>query len=420
MLILSPRGFSGNLRGLLMSINIRWLRNKWYLDVYWKGKRKVLAIGPDRKEAEIIKAQLEKSLLINDVDAFNKIIGSSSTGKIPALGEYGARWAEELELTHLKKSTKTSYSQGFKLHILPCEIAAKRLDEIDYSSIKAFILELKSQYCISKPKYLSRNSLRNILAILRLILAEAEAEGYIKGNPAANKKLSKFYKLAGQAAEINPFNTQEIHAIENIFRENFPWYYALVICLFRTGIRAGEARGLHWGDINFKAEKITIKRSWSYGQEITKPKTPSSRRGIDMSGDLLEILKNWKSQLREHWINKGISDPGLVFPSPAGGPFDLPNFQKRYWNKAQDIAGIEIRRIHDARHTFASILLSNSVPITRVANLLGHSSVRTTLQFYAHYLPEQSTGEDLSSFLDDPGKICERFCERSEKKGIKP
>jgi integrase len=402
-----------------MSIKIRWLRNKWYLDVYWKGKRKSIAIGTDRNEAEIVKAQLEKSLLIDDAEAFNRIVGADNPGNGPTLGVYGEKWASELSLTNLKASTKVRYLQCFKLHIQPCQIAGKQLNEINYGDVKGFILELKGRYCVSKPKLLSKNSIRNILGALRLILSEAEADGLIKGNPAANKKLSQFYRTAGQNEEINPFTISEVHKIESIFREKFAWYYPLVVCLFRTGIRAGEARGLEWGDVSFKARRIAIKRSHSYGRAVTKPKTTSSRRTINLSNDLVEVLQTWKAHLKEYWLENGCPDPGLVFPGKTGRPFDLPNFQKRYWNKAQELAGVEIRRVHDTRHTFATILLTNSVAITRVAHLLGHSSVRTTLQFYAHYLPDQSSGEDLSAVLDDSEEVCKRFCKRADKKEVK-
>lgn len=382
-----------------MGIKIRWIRNKWYVVIDWHGKRKTIAVGPDRKEAEIIKAQLEAGLLVGDQDGVERILGEQ-TASTPTLGKYGEKWVQELNLTRRKASTRTRYLQCFRLHIQPCKIAAARLNKIDYASLKEFILELKGRYCVSKPAPLGKNSIKIILVVLRLILEEAEADGHIKGNPAANKKLSQFYRDAGRFEEIHPFTLKEVHQIEDIFKERYPWYYALVVCLFRTGIRAGEARGLEWGDINLHTRKITIRRNWSYGWKVSHPKTTAGRRAIDISSDLVDVLQGWKAQLKEYWLKKGYQDPGLVFPSSTGGPFNSPGFQKRYWTRAQELLGLEIRRVHDTRHTFASLLLSGGVPITRVAYLLGHASVGTTLQFYAHYLPSESDSKDIATILD--------------------
>ena len=147
------------------------------------------------------------------------------------------------------------YLQCFRLHISPCKISSNRLDTIDYKAVKGFILELKSRYCLSKPKPLSKNSIRNILAALRLILAEAEADGHIKGNPAANKKLSQFYRTAGRKEEINPFTISEVHQLEAIFRDKYPWYYALVVCLFRTRDPGRGGQGPQVGGYKLQSQK---------------------------------------------------------------------------------------------------------------------------------------------------------------------
>ena len=235
-----------------MGVKIRWIRDKWYVVIDYQGKRISRMVGTDRKAAERVKSQIEARILLEGAGVVEKILGEGMA-PMPTLAEYGSRWIEERATTDLKESTRIRYTQSFRDHISTCAIAEKLLDEINYSNIKSFIVELRDRRCISrKNTKLSRNSIRNTLTVLRLILSEAEAEGYIKGNPAANKKLGQFYRDASRKEEIHPFTVEEVHQVEEIFREKYPWHYALVVCLFRTGIRAGEARGLQWGDVNLR------------------------------------------------------------------------------------------------------------------------------------------------------------------------
>ena len=383
-----------------MGVKLRKIGEIWHVFVNRNGKRFSMSTNTkDKKVAEVARAQLEAALLLEGLGALDKFRGGK-TDKLPTLAEYGQNWIEEVSTTNLKESTQARYLQSFRDHILESSIARLQLEEITYSEVKTFILELKKRISVTRKKKLSRNTIRNTLAVLRLILSEAEADGHIKGNPAANKKLSQFYREASRKEEIQPFTIEEVHLVEELFREKAPWFYPLVVCLFRTGIRAGEARGLRWGDVNLQTRKMTIRRSWSYGRAEASPKTPSSRRTIELSSDLVEVLKSWRVHLKEYWLKEGIQDPGLVFPSIKGHPFDLRGFQRRYWDKVQEELGLDVRRVHDTRHTFATILITKGVPITRVAHLLGHSSVKTTLQFYAHYLPSDSDSEDISAAMD--------------------
>ena len=401
-----------------MGVKIRWIRNKWYLVIDYHGKRISRVIGTDRKAAEKVRSQVEAGLLLEGPGIIEAILGDKP-GSVPTLAEYGQTWIKEITTTNLKESTRIRYLQSFRDHIMEGKIARLPLNEISYLEVKGFILQLKKRTSVTRKKGLSRNTIRNTLAVLRLILSEAEADGYIKGNPAANKKLSQFYRESSKREEVYPFSVLEVHQIEELFREKSPWFYPLVVCLFRTGIRAGEARGLRWQDVNLQTRKMTIRRSWSYGRAEATPKTPSSRRTIELSRDLVDVLKVWKTQLKEYWVREGRPDPGLVFPSVNGLPFDLRNFQRRHWDKVQEELGLDIRRVHDTRHTFATILITKGIPITRVAHLLGHSSVKTTLQFYAHYLPSDSDSEDISAALDRETNP-QTIRKRAQTGGVKP
>lgn len=160
--------------------------------------------------------------------------------------------------------------------------------------------------------------------------------------------------------------------------------------LFISGCRRGEALALSWDDIDFAtgavkinksvAPKSTVKKD---GYTITPPKTDSSNRTIFLPSFFIEELANYKK-----WQQDNYSDTSFVFC--AEKPLPLTNIARALSNAAEQ-AQLKRIRVHDFRHSCASLLLHQGTSIVAVSHHLGHKSTKETLDTYAHFLPNDQT-----------------------------
>ena len=111
------------------------------------------------------------------------------------------------------------------------------------------------------------------------------------------------------------------------------------------------------------------------------PKTTAGRRRVGLPRVVVEALQ-------EHLAGRSVEPDGFVFALSNGGPLRTASFRTRVWRPADRAAGLEGLRIHDLRHTAATLMLANSVSLVTVSKILGHSSPAITATIYAHALDE--------------------------------
>lgn len=160
-----------------------------------------------------------------------------------------------------------------------------------------------------------------------------------------------------------------------------------------SGVRRGEALGLRWDDVDFKAATITVNRQWKRGDRglvLAPPKSDRSRRTIDIDKETLTAVKGGRrAQLEERIAYEGEwQDTGFIFTRKNGTLSD-PDVISLSFDKIMARLGLKPVRFHDMRHTHATLLLLAGVPPHVVSMRLGHRSVAFTLQQYAHVLPQQ-------------------------------
>ena len=148
-------------------------------------------------------------------------------------------------------------------------------------------------------------------------------------------------------------------------------------------MRLGEALALQWLDIDFERSLIEVQRTLSAGR-IELPKN-GKRRLVDMSLQLVAVLGEHLQTkqgevLRANW--KEFS--GWVFTNTVGGPLDHNNLRERVFYPALDQAGVRKVRIHDLRHTYASLLIQNGESLAYIRDQLGHHSIQMTGDTYGH------------------------------------
>jgi len=173
---------------------------------------------------------------------------------------------------------------------------------------------------------------------------------------------------------------------EKAMQQQYPRYYPLFLTALRTGMRLGELIALQPGDLDFNGGFIEIRRAFSRGR-LTTPKSGKSRR-VDMSNGLAETLKQYLISRKTETLKKGWGEPPeLLFYNEAGNRIDINGIRKRVFYKCLEKAGLRRIRIHDLRHTYATLRISKGDNILDVSKQLGHHSIKITLDTYAHWMP---------------------------------
>jgi integrase len=169
-------------------------------------------------------------------------------------------------------------------------------------------------------------------------------------------------------------------------------YHALFHLALFTGMRRGELLAQRWSDVDLIGMQISVSRSLHHLQDgsyvFTEPKSAKSRRPIAMtpSDALLLQQHQEKQKLDRAMLGMRWSNDDLVFGTLEGKPL-RPNTITRAWQMLAARAGVKVIRLHDARHTHATVLFKMGVHPKIVQERLGHSTIAITLDTYSHVTP---------------------------------
>jgi Phage integrase family len=172
------------------------------------------------------------------------------------------------------------------------------------------------------------------------------------------------------------------------------WYsdHELAIrMLFYTGMREGEMLGLRWEDVDWPRHLIDLRRTVAFRQHrliINAPKS-GELRTIDVPAALTASLRELHSIRQAQAVVEGAAASPWIFRAgrdPAKSMNDAW-FRDRVWRPLLEKAEVRHIRVHDARHTYASLMLRRGMPIAYVSKQLGHSSIQVTVDLYGHFIP---------------------------------
>lgn len=176
-----------------------------------------------------------------------------------------------------------------------------------------------------------------------------------------------------------------------------PTYRLFFLTLYVMGCRRGEAEALTWSDFNPTEATVRISKSVTNktaksGWEITTPKNAGSNRTLSIPPFLCEMLKSYKAEQPEN--------ADFIFGNTR--PLAQTSTD-RYFKKTIEKAEIKPIRIHDLRHSCASLLISKGVSIVGVSRHLGHTDVEQTLNTYSHLMPDDK--QRIATELENIGAI---------------
>ena len=306
------------------------------------------------------------------------------------VGQWLAHWrSTTLEASDRKPTTKQMYVRLSKNHLENSSISSVRLDRFRASNVEGLLVELRA-------KKLADTSVRLIYTVLRQAFDGAVRDGLVSRNPVADVKRPRATPKEAKFLDVSQVGVL-LQAVDDS-------RYATVLKLIAaTGLRAGEACGLRWEDVDLDDGTLRVRKTaviLHNRVELLEPKTAKSRRTVPLSGATVAMLRKHKATLAAEKLAAGdqYADLQMVFPTRLGTILSPRNLL-RVVDVAAKREGLDGVGVHTLRHSAAVAWLEAGVHIRAVADLLGHSSISITGDVYAHV--SESTSRSAVDGLSD-------------------
>lgn len=296
--------------------------------------------------------------------------------EVPTLGVFISElWLPAVRPT-VRSSTHYSYVGIFRTHICPA-LGDERLDEITPQKVNAFYAALLASGHARRQSGLAPSSVIRIHATLHRALRDAVRWDLIQMNPADRADPPK--QKTG-SLELRTWTRNEVRVfLRTVDQEPDSTYWLLLVM---TGMRRGEVLGLRWNDVDLERAVLAVRQTVvSVGgrREFSTPKTARGRRLVALDSRTVQTLA-------VAWRDAPFESSALVFSDSDGGPLCGPRVSKRFKALASR-AGLPEIRLHDLRHTHATLALQAGIHPKIVSERLGHCAVSFTLDVYSHATP---------------------------------
>jgi len=343
------------------------------------------------------------------------LLGEVAGGRLGDAGrmtvaQFLDRWLAEHARPSLTPKTYSNYVALVNNQIIPV-LGRVRLEKLRPADVLTFKARLRAMPTKAgrrgKPtaettRTLSPVRQRQAFVVLKAALKHAVTWRLLTVNPMDGIDAPK-----ATATEMHPWTAQQASAFLAAAAGQSLFWHAFFTVALNTGMRLAELVGLRWADLDVDKGSLRVVQTIAWvdqqtgekkgGWVVKPPKTAAGRRAIPLGPDLVALLKTHKATQNAHRLTCGTSwhDWDLVFPSLFGTP--IQSYRVR--DTLETIAGkarvegrqgpepVPVIRVHDLRHTAATLLLAAGVPVKVVSERLGHASVLVTMGVYAHVLP---------------------------------
>lgn len=315
--------------------------------------------------------------------------GQLPSGRTPTVEEWMTYWLDQIAARKLRESTLAGYRSKAGQYIVPL-LGNHRLDRLRPEHVEQAWDELLSTGNPSDDSNtpLSGTTVLQAHRILSRALKVAQQRAYVQRNAC-----TMIDAPTPSGEEMHPLTRDEALRVLQTCegkRSAARWSVALSL-----GLRQGEALGLAWRDVDLDAGTVTVRQALSRvagkGLVVGGLKSPKSRRTIALPAALTSQLRAHRKEQNAERLAAGSwwTDHGLVFTTDSGAPVD-PRRDWQAWRDLLEEADVPPRRLHDARHTAATLLLLQKVQPRVVMQILGHSQISVTSN-YQHVVDEMQT-----------------------------
>lgn len=305
-----------------------------------------------------------------------------------SVNDYISDWLVNVKKPSLKPASFDRLERTYLNHVKDSPVGRCQLGNVSAMDVQRLIN--------SKTEKLSFSSVKKIYELLNSCFAYAIASRDLDYNPMSAVQMPKKENLKKQTKEIRIFSREELEKIEKVSKIHYKSgkvrfkHVYLFILLAHTGLRAGEALALTWEDVDWQKRQIQVKRNAStiknrdddeegkYKVIVTSVKTANGNRVVPLNDKAFEALLWLKNYQTTNTIESEFvvcTDYGKML-----GQKNLPHLLKTILAAAN----VEYRNVHSFRHTFATNLIAAGVDVKVVSQLLGHSSVKITMDTYVH------------------------------------
>jgi integrase len=310
--------------------------------------------------------------------ALDELRRQSDQGVTPertqSVGEFLEWWLATVVPDTVKPSTVDAYADIVRLYITP-HVGRVKLAKLTPQHVKSMLRAMEIDGLSPRTRQYAR-------AVLRRALRWAEQHGLVLRNVATlvdgprktGTKLDDTLDAAGAHAVIAAAAGGRLEA--------------LAVVVLRLGLRKGEALALRWDDVGLDAGTLsvrgTLKRRKGGGLYVDTTKTDAAMRELPLVAGTAEALREHRRRQAAEQLALGPlwTNTGHVFTTSTGTPLD-PRNVNRWWSALCERARVGHRRFHAARHTAATLLLEEGVPLEVVSAVLGHAGLAITADVYA-------------------------------------
>lgn len=307
------------------------------------------------------------------------------------LGEYLTRWLPTIS-REVRPGTVVNYEHTAR--VVSDALGSVPLQQLTRQAIKTFYAELAGTR--------AAKTVHNHHLILHRALRDAVEDKLLSVNPA-----DRAHRLAKHRTEMKTWTAAELGAF--LAGVKLDRLYGLWRVAAMSGLRRGELLALRWADVALDAGTARIVRAYvrgNAGLHFGEPKTATGRRLIALDPATVAVLKSHRARQAEERLAWGpdYRDADLIFCREDGSPLDPDGVTSRFERRVREL-GLPRIRLHDLRHTYATLALAAGIHPKVVQERLGHSSITMTLDLYSHAVPamQADAADRVAALIDAAG-----------------
>ena len=358
--------------------------NYYYAKFRVNGKQKMLATkvpvkGNNKRKAERVLKEM-----------IAKYEGLNLENENVLFTTFLDKWLQSVKPI-LKPATWESYDKTVSGKIKPYfEQKNYRFREMKPEIFTEYFVYLATEGKSNGKGGLSYKTVKNIRGVLSSAYEYAIENSYIKDNPVLKSRMPSFAHSIKK--DVPEYNAQQVRKLLLFAKEHESHIYIFLLLALYTGLRKGELLALTWEDIDYDKKLLNVNKSRTGSRknvtmQITTPKTKSSNRKIPINDFVIGELKAEKQRQEDYakLLGNGYDKShDFIVRTVLGKPYVNLSAINRVVNRLTEKAGLPHCTIHGFRHSVASILDDNGVPIQDISVLLGHESVQTTERIYVN------------------------------------